>query len=100
MNYLTARNNVILSLLLNKDAKGIDEEKYAEVIALLGLEQNIDDMCAFIYQSKKKELCLEKRLTDEKVLKTLTTPYCIEKAYEFVIYLNYIHHDENKSRAR
>ena len=26
MNRLTTRNNVILSLLLNKDAKGIDEQ--------------------------------------------------------------------------
>ena len=92
MNYLTARNNVILSLLLNKDAKGIDENKYSHVIAALGLEKNVFDICAYVYHAKERELTKERSIPlEEKVLRSLTTSYCIDKAYEFVIYLENMH---------
>ena len=92
MNYLVRRNNIVLSLLLNKDAKGIDENKYSHIITALGLEKNIFDICTYIYHEKEQELQKDRKMpSEEKILKSLTTPYCIEKAYEYVLYLENMH---------
>ncbi len=103
MNYLVKRNEYILKLLLNKDAKGIDEEKYGVVLAELAVSNHIDDICAYIYYALDREFKEKKKVvSSEKILKSLTTSYCIIKAYEFIKYLEDLsnHQYEHDTFAR
>lgn len=97
--------NYVLTLLLNKDTYGIDQEKYQKVISALAADNHTDDICSYIFRSLEDQY-LTRGITprDENIVALLTTSYCVDRAYEYLMFLQndheYSHEWEQEFLAR
>lgn len=89
--------NEILCILLNKDAKNIDQEKYQEVICALAMNNHVNEICNYIFEVTRKK-------KEKKPVYHLSTGKCVELAYEYLMYLQnmheYAHEEEQHFLAR
>lgn len=79
----------ILSLMLDPHvASKLDPKVYQTVISTLDSKEYLDDMLSHIFRTVEEKYLLERIApTDMAILKFLTPEYCIERAYEYLVYV-------------
>lgn len=85
--------NYILSLILDKDAAvRIDANEYQSVITAIATNNHVEDICSYILQAVEAYY-LRKGITpsDDAILSILTTEFCIDRAYEYLMFLQNDH---------
>ena len=85
--------NYCLSLILDKDAAlGIDTNKYQTVITALATNNHVEEICSYILQAVEAYY-LRKKITpsDQAILSVLTTEFCVNRAYEYLMFLQNDH---------
>ena len=95
----------VLQVILDKDAVCIDQDKYQKVISAIAMDYHVDDICSYIFRNIEKE-CLNRGipLTDNNIVHLLSTTYCVNRAYEYLVFLQneheYAHLHEQEFLAR
>lgn len=85
-------NDIILTAILRGADTVTDEVKYSTVIGELSREINNDAICKYIL-SCAINICSKNWncITFKRVLESLTSQFCIEKAYEYLEFFQNSH---------
>lgn len=85
-------NNYILDKILRERTADIPETEYRAVISQLEVGYYVDDICKYILSAGRKT-CLERYgvLSFAQLLRLLDSKFCVEKAYEYVRFLQNNH---------
>ncbi len=78
----------ILTKILDKDAQDINLLRYEEVIGAICMNYHVEDILAYIMKSIEGE-CVRRgiALTDKNIYMLLTTSFCVNRAYEYLLFL-------------
>ena len=88
----------IITIILNKDNEDINEEKYAEVIKALSINNHIDDICSYIMRCASCKIMRDKLMpTDTNILNLITTKFCVNNAYDYLLFLQNDHEPSHES---
>lgn len=82
---------IILEALYNKENYGNDYDKASEVLLVLEEGIHTHTICEGIFNSAIEVMKRAGKTDTESLLAVLTTPFCIDYAYNYILFLQNSH---------